>query len=78
MLVNKTNDDTIFTPEPDIEMFLEKFEAYTERPNLRNYLDELIAFKMSLHLYMRDARIVLSSTLNQQTNEDNITFTEVT
>ena len=74
---NKTNDDTIFTPGPDIEEFIEAFEAYTSRHNLVSDLDKITALKMSAHPSMGDARIVLSSILDSQINEDNITYKEV-
>ena len=74
---NKTNDDTIFTPGPDIEEFIEAFEAYTSRHNLVTDLDKITALKMSAHPSMGDARIVLSSILDSQINEDNITYKEV-
>ena len=74
---NKTNDDTVFTPGPDIEEFIEAFEAYTNRHNLVSDLDKITALKMSAHPSMGDARIVLSSILDSQINEDNITYKEV-
>ena len=64
-------------PGPDIEELIEAFEAYTNRHNSINDLDKLTTLKMSVHSSMGDARIVFSSILDIQINEDNITYNEV-
>ena len=71
------NYGTIFSPGPYVEEFVEQFEAYRNRNSLKKLSRQITAFKMSVHPSMGDARIVLSSILDRQINEDNITFVEV-
>ena len=74
---NPTHYDSLFTPGPPICEFLDNFTAFCQRHNLTGEQDRLTALKCQIHPSMGDARVVLSSLLDENLN-NNITFDEVT
>ena len=73
---NPTHFDTLFTPGPPINEFLDNFHAFCQRHNLSSDNDKLTALKMNFHPSMGDARFVLSSLLDENLNTT-IPFDEV-
>ena len=73
---NPTHFDTMFTPGPPINEFLDNFNAFCQRHNLASDADKLTALKINMHPSMGDSRFILASILDENLNT-NITFDEV-
>ena len=74
---NRTSHDDVFTHGPDIEEFLSTFRAYLARHNIVTDKDRIIALKMNIHPSQGDAKCTLSSILDDNMNNEDITFEQV-